>query len=123
VEHLKEVLTKNGSDIIALKKWGDRPLAFPIKKQKRGIYILVYFSAPTDKYAAIERSFNLSEQLLRHMITKAEHLTVEEMKNADGQLDLTVEANLRAQPPEPAPGAAPAPAPVTTSAAAVPAAV
>ena len=118
VEHLKEVLVKNGAEIIALKKWGDRPLAFPIKKQKRGIYILVYFSAPTDKYAAIERSFNLSEQLLRHMITKAEHLTVEEMKNADGQLDLTIEANLRAQPPEQAP------TPVTTpAAAAVPASV
>jgi small subunit ribosomal protein S6 len=110
VEHIKENLTKNKAEIIAIKKWADRPLAYPINKQKRGIYILCYFAAPTDQLANIDRAFNLSEQMLRHMITRAEHVTIEEMKNADGQLDLTIEANLRADAQMPAPAAAPAPA-------------
>ncbi len=110
VSHIKENLTKNGASIVALKKWADRPLAYPIKKQKRGMYILCYFAAPTDKMSAIERAFNLSETVLRHMVVKADHLSVEEMQAADGQVDLTVEANLRsAAAPGPA-AATPAPA-------------
>jgi small subunit ribosomal protein S6 len=113
VEFIKETLTKNGAEIVSLKKWGDRQLAYPINKQKRGVYILTYFNAPTDKLAAIDRAFNLSETVMRHLITRADHLNVEEMKSTDGQIDLTIEANLRAaatMPVEPAavPAAAPA---------------
>ena len=114
VGHIKDNLTKNGATIVALKKWADRPLAYPIKKQKRGMYILCYFAAPTDKLGLIERAFNLSEIVLRHLVVKADHLSVEEMQNADGQVDLTIEANLKA-------AAAPAPtAPAATPAAAAP---
>jgi hypothetical protein len=63
------------------------------------VYILCYFAVPTDKLSAIDRVFNLSEALLRHMIVRAEHLSVEEMQAADGQLDLTIEANLRMPAP------------------------
>ena len=51
VAHVKEIFTKHGATIIALKKWGDRQFAYPIRKQKRGMYILCYFSAPTDRLA------------------------------------------------------------------------
>ena len=112
VEHVKEILGRNNAEIVALKKWGDRPLAYPIRKQKRGIYVLAYFIVPTDKLATIERSCNLSEQILRTLITRIDHLGVEEMKNMDGQLDLTIEANLRA-------GAQPAPIPAPASSAPV----
>ncbi|CAN5683947.1 hypothetical protein BH11PLA1_BH11PLA1_02070 [soil metagenome] len=98
VEHVKDVLGRNGATIIALKKWGDRPLAYPIAKQKRGLYLLCYFSAPTDKLVQIERGFNLSEQVLRQMVVRADHLSQEEMIAAEGQSDLMIEANLRAQP-------------------------
>jgi small subunit ribosomal protein S6 len=112
VNHIKDTLAKNGAEVVALKKWADRPLAFPIRKQKRGMYILCYFTCPTDKLGEIERSFNLSEVVLRTLLVKAEHLSVEEMKNADGQLDLTIEANLKA-------AAMPAPTPTPTPAGAV----
>ncbi len=116
VGHIKENLTKNGATIVALKKWADRPLAFPIKKQKRGMYILCYFAAPTDKLGLIERAFNLSETVLRHLVVKADHLNVEEMQNADGQVDLTIEANLKsAAAPAPSTGTTPAAAPAAAA--------
>lgn len=121
VELLKDILTRNGANIISLKKWGDRQLAYPIAKQKRGLYILVYFSVATDKLAAIERAFNLSEAIVRQLILRADHLSVEEMQAAEGQADLLIEANLRAAAAEAstaAPGAAaPAPAAVAAPAA------
>jgi len=30
-----------------MRKWDERRLAYEIKKQKRGLYILCYFKAPT----------------------------------------------------------------------------
>jgi small subunit ribosomal protein S6 len=112
VAHVREILSKNGAEIVALKKWADRQFAYPIKKQKRGTYLLAYFQAPTDKLADIERGFNLSETVLRQLVVRADHLSVDEMKAADGQLDLMIESNLRAAslPSTPVPAAA-APAP------------
>jgi small subunit ribosomal protein S6 len=107
VEFIRETLTKNGATVISLKKWGDRLLAYPIKKQKRGVYILCYFTAPTNKISDIDRTFNLSENLLRHMITNVQHLSMDEIKAVDGQLDLMIEANLRAPVTEVEPVAVP----------------
>jgi small subunit ribosomal protein S6 len=111
VEHIRENLTRQGATIVALKKWSDRPLAYPINKQKRGLYILCYFQVPTDRLAGIERAFNLSEQVMRFMIVRCDHLSIEEMQSAEGQADLLVEANLRAaSQPTAAPAAPAAPA-------------
>lgn len=101
VDHVKQILAKAGAEIIAMKKWDERRLAYEIDKQKRGIYILTYFSCDTANLAQIERSCNLSEIVMRQLITKAEHLTVEEMKAADGQKELEIEAKMRASQPQP----------------------
>lgn len=85
VEHIREILTKGGAEIIALQKWDERRLAFEIEKQKRGVYILVYFSCPTEGLETIERACNLSEQILRQLIIRADHLTLDQMKAADKQ--------------------------------------
>lgn len=97
VDHIKEILSKNGATIIAMKKWDERRFAYEIDKQKRGVYLLVYFSCPGPNMLAINRSADLSEKILRHLITRADHLTTEEMQAADGQKDLEMEAKLRAQ--------------------------
>jgi small subunit ribosomal protein S6 len=97
VDHIKEIITKAGASLIAMKKWDERRFTFEIKKQKRGVYILTYFSAPATGLAVIERSCNLSEKVLRVLFTRADHLTVEEMKAADAQKELADEAKLRAQ--------------------------
>jgi small subunit ribosomal protein S6 len=119
VDHVKEILTKNGATIIAMKKWDERRFAYEIDKQKRGLYILTYFSCPGPAMLAINRAADLSEKVLRHLLVRADHLTVDEMKAADGQKDLEIEAKLRAQraaegftdggPDAPAPAAPAAP--------------
>src|SRR5205823_526377 len=56
VDHVKEILAKAGAEIFAMKKWDERRFAYEIKKQKRGVYLLVYFSCPAPNLAQIERS-------------------------------------------------------------------
>jgi len=97
VEHIRGLFAKIDAEIVALSKWDERRLAFEIKKQRRGIYILSYFACDPTKVAELERACNLSDQILRFMTVKAEHLTLDEMKASDDQQGLADEAKLREQ--------------------------
>jgi small subunit ribosomal protein S6 len=119
IEHIKEILARGHAEIIAMRKWDERRLAYEIKKQKRGLYILCYFKAPNSDLPHIERDCNLSEKVLRALILRCDHLTMDEIAAADGRTELEVEAKLRAkalaeqpapQQPEPVAAAAAEPA-------------
>ncbi len=113
IDHIKEVLARGHAEVIAMKKWDDRRLAYEIAGQKRGVYILVYFKAPGVDISHIERDCNLSEKIMRALILRADHLSVEEMTNLDGRKELEIEAKMRGEKPAaPAAPAAETPAPV-----------
>lgn len=95
VDHIKEVIARGEGELISLKKWDERRLAYEIKKNKRGVYFLAYFAADPVNIEVIERACNLSERILRVMFTRADHLSMDEMQAADGQADLAAEAQLR----------------------------
>jgi ribosomal protein S6 len=78
-DHLKKILERSEAEILSMRKWDERPLAYPIMGRKRGTYILVYFNAICDKLSAIERDTQLSERILRVIILRGDHVTPEEM--------------------------------------------
>jgi len=69
VAGLKEIIEKGGGAWVNGDKWEERRLAYPIKKKKRGLYIICHFSAPTENVTKIDRQAKLSDLVLRHMIT------------------------------------------------------
>ncbi|QKK09223.1 MAG: 30S ribosomal protein S6 [Planctomycetota bacterium] len=115
VARIEEILHRSHAEIVAMKKWDERRLAYEIEKQRRGVYFLVYFRAPTTAVAGIERDCNLGERIMRVMILNAEHLSDEEIALQDDRSGLGVEANLRRQEAEKA-AAAEAAAPATVAA-------
>lgn len=108
VNAIRHNLERYGATILAMRKWDERRLAYEIQKQKRGIYILAYFSCDTKHLGEIERGFNLSEQVMRFLMTRADHMTLDEMKAADAHKELEAEARLRATQPAPVAVAEPA---------------
>lgn len=100
IEHIHEIFNRSHIEVIAMRKWDERRLAFEIKKQKRGLYILAYIKAPAKMMQQFERDCNLSERILRVMVLRADHLTEDEMRAADAREDLSAEARLRATRPE-----------------------
>ncbi len=94
VDHVKEILGRAGAEIISLRKWDERRLAYEIKGNKRGVYFLVYFVASPPALSGIERDCNLSERLLRSLVIRADHLTRDQMESADGQSELEDEIRL-----------------------------
>lgn len=106
LEHINEVLQRAHAEIYAMRKFDERRLAYEIAGQKRGLYILVYFRAAGPDVAHIERDCNLSEKILRAMVVRADHMTVDQMRAADDRKGLETEAKLRAERPAPAPAVA-----------------
>jgi small subunit ribosomal protein S6 len=99
-DHVLEILHRVGAEIISFKKWDERRLAYEIRGNKRGLYFLVYFKVNGSKIHQIERDCNLSEKLLRAMITRADQVTGEMMQAAEGRAQLADEIKLRATQPD-----------------------
>ncbi len=97
VEHITDILAKVGAELISMRKWDERRLAYEIEKNKRGVFILVYFSAPGDSIRLLERECNLSERIMRLMTLRADHLSMDEMQAADARDELATEAKLRTE--------------------------
>lgn len=97
IDHLKEVLEKCDVSIINFSKWDDRRLAYEIEGNKRGVYFLVYFNAPTKMIADLERRCNQSEEIMRMMVTRAENLPTEIIEANEGAQALADEIKVRGE--------------------------
>ncbi|MDQ7012493.1 MAG: 30S ribosomal protein S6 [Planctomycetota bacterium] len=117
VAYIEEILRRGDAEVIAMKKWDERRLAYEIEKQRRGVYFLCYFRAPTGSITHIERDCTLSERIMRVLILNAEHLSDEDIAACDDRAGLGVEANLRKEEADKA-AAAEAAASATAAAAA-----
>ncbi len=93
--HIKEVLGKGEAEITSVVKWDERRLAYDIKSNKRGVYMLARFMCDGSKVKEIERDCRLSEKLLRSLITRNDDLTEEQMRNAEAAQRTSDEAKLR----------------------------
>ena len=80
IKAIESILKKAEVEIISIKKWDERKLAYKVKGAARGTYILVYFNADGSTISQIERDVQLSENILRVLILTAEHMTSEDVE-------------------------------------------
>src|SRR2546423_3431182 len=85
IETCRGIIERHGGQIMVIKKWDERKLTYEISGQKRGTYVISFFTAPGAAVAAIERDVKLSEEVLRVLVLKADHLNVDEMKAVEPQ--------------------------------------
>lgn len=67
---IEEVITSNGGEIAATSPMGMRKLAYPINKNERGYYHVVYYTIAPAAISEIERRFRINEDLLRFVTIK-----------------------------------------------------
>ena len=88
---IKGIIEKRGGEVVDFKKWDERKLAYEVDDKTRATYVLVYFNCVTDGISKIERDINLSENLMRAMILRADAFSEEDIKK-----DTPLEAQQRA---------------------------
>ena len=75
-------LARIEAEVLSLKPWEDRRLAYEIKGHRRALYVLAYFNAEPDRIAELERDCRLDEQILRVLVLQKDRVT-DEMIQAD----------------------------------------
>lgn len=70
VTFVSDLLTKNGCNIEKVDRWGKRHLAYPVKKQADGYYILINFEAEPATIKEIDRVMKIRDEILKHLIVK-----------------------------------------------------
>ena len=71
------VLGRGEAEIVAIKPWDERRLAYDIAGRKRGLYVLVYFKMDPANLAEVEHDVQLNEHLLRALFLRKEGLSDE----------------------------------------------
>ena len=79
------IIERHGGKIIVLKKWDERKLAYEVEGQKRGTYIISFFRGPGGAVVGIERDVKLSEDILRVLVMRADHVNETEMAAVEPQ--------------------------------------
>lgn len=68
-EKMKELISANG-ELTSVEEWGKKTLAYEVKKQTEGYYILFTFDAKPEVIAEFERILRLDEIVLKHMVIR-----------------------------------------------------
>ncbi len=69
-EKFDEMITASGSDVTK-DEWGKRKLAYAINYETEGFYVVWNFSAAPDFPAELERVLNITDGVLRFLVTVA----------------------------------------------------
>ncbi len=68
------VVTNMGGTVSKKEYWGLRNLAYRIKKNRKGHYMLLNVDAPPGTVAELERNMRINEDVLRYLTIKVEEL-------------------------------------------------
>lgn len=67
---VEEFITSNGGEIIARDPMGMKKLAYPIEKNARGYFYVIYYKIAPSAISEIERRFRINEEILRFVTMK-----------------------------------------------------
>ena len=79
---IETVLSRSECEVVSMKKWDERRLAYDINKKSRGTFILTYFKCDPLKITAIERDVQLSEQIMRVIVLRTDKMSDEDIAKA-----------------------------------------
>ena len=67
LEKVQDWVAAAGGQVTKVDHWGQRKLAYPIRKFNEGYYVLLNLELPGDSVRELERRFQINEQVLRYL--------------------------------------------------------
>jgi small subunit ribosomal protein S6 len=61
------ILTGKKGILVKVERWGKRKLAYVIKKQARGVYVLMDYAGESDAVNELERNLKINDKILKFM--------------------------------------------------------
>ena len=101
IDRQTRTIVTAGGQIIKVSPWGRRRLAYKIGPHHEASYFIIVFDAPSEAVAELERGLNITEEVLRHLVTRVERPTSSRRPSgADDEEELADEDDVLAPPPD-----------------------
>ena len=75
IDRTTRQIVASGGQIVKVAPWGRRRLAYPIDRHREGSYHIVLFDAPGEAVVELERGLLITEEVLRHLVTRVDRPT------------------------------------------------
>ncbi|MBR3888760.1 MAG: 30S ribosomal protein S6 [Clostridia bacterium] len=69
IEKFTALINANGK-VESVEEIGKKKLAYPIKKQAEGYYVLVNFSSNPEFIDELDRVYNITDEVIKHIVVK-----------------------------------------------------
>lgn len=71
ISKISDLINTNGS-IISVEELGNKKLAYEIKKNKEGYYVVIKFEAKPELIAELERVYRITDEVIKFIVVKEE---------------------------------------------------
>ncbi|MCH3966943.1 MAG: 30S ribosomal protein S6 [Bacilli bacterium] len=68
---LQKLITDNGGKITGVNEWGLKDLAYEIKKQTKGYYVVLELTAEPKAIEVVDKTVLLDQKVVRFLVTVA----------------------------------------------------
>jgi small subunit ribosomal protein S6 len=94
IERYGTIVTAFKGIVVKIEKWGKRKLAYEIKKQTNGFYVLIDFIGKRTVIEELERNFKIDDKILKYMtIMKDDKVDLANIeKEKEKQEEMRIEA-------------------------------
>ncbi|MFO7323273.1 MAG: 30S ribosomal protein S6 [Chloroflexota bacterium] len=70
IDQIRGWIEADGGEVQKIDRWGRRKLAYEIKKQREGYYVLYDSLIESRNLGELERNLNLNQNLLRYLVVR-----------------------------------------------------
>jgi small subunit ribosomal protein S6 len=72
MEKYQKVAEEQGGEVESVNRWEKRRLAYEVKGQKEGVYILMNFKSESKVAAELDRLMKIADDVMRHLIVRTD---------------------------------------------------
>ena len=83
VSVLSDIIKKEGGEVVRVDNWGLKNLAYRIKKNRKGHYVVMNIAAPANAIAEFERIMRFNEDIIRYMTVKVDEFSEDSSASND----------------------------------------
>ena len=88
IEKMKGALTKHEATIVKAENWGKKKLAYEIKHDRRGTYVLLQFEATQENVVSeLERVYRLEDSVIKFLTVRVEEEALQGVVAEGGESD------------------------------------
>lgn len=83
VTRIKDLITGQGGEVLKVDVWGRRKLAYEIKKEKKGLYVLLFYKAPAPTIKKLDEFFKVFDTVLKYIVFRLGRKQVQNLEKIE----------------------------------------